>query len=397
MRVTTLRAWIGLGSLVLGGLGGCGDDTRTPVEDATVPSVDANLDDSDAGHDAAAPLDASHDAAALPDAAQDAATPHGPWESSPSVTLTAPEPANSLFGGALDVSPDGRLAVGDARLRFESTLRGAVYLYAVGEAPWTQTQRLMGTGSPEGGGLGGAVLFERPGAAALFASVVTFSPDTSVLFRLAATGAGGFEDPDRSYTEGRYSGDRCWGSSLATDEAGDTTAIGDPCFEGAGTGRVQVNGPEGWFTIDAPAGATSFGAGVALSGDGEHLFVSDRNDGSGRGVVYVFTRSSNFYYVSRSVAVLAPSTGSRFGDDIALSHDDATLFVGDGSTTGSVYAFDLASPSPHTTIQTFASPAGAARFGAALATSADGGLFVGAPNTSNPAGGYGAVYLYRLR
>lgn len=211
-----------------------------------------------------------------------------------------------------------------------------------------------------------------------------------------------------------------FGQSVAVSADGQFMAVGAPgrpSAQGAG-GAVYVFARTGnqWaqearLAPPTPEPGNLFGYSLGLSSDGGTLAVGAPN-GSGdvghSGTAFVFTRGAGAWGLPVRVAASNANMGDRFGWQVALSGDGATLAVGapdesgDARTingpdnnnrrgSGAAYVFALAAGGWAQQAYVKASNADAFdSFGAALALSADGQtLAVGAINESSAARGVG--------
>lgn len=154
----------------------------------------------------------------------------------------------------------------------------------------------------------------------------------------------------------------------------------------------------GYFKAGTSIEGDTFGAGLALSADGQTIAVGTPGksiDASDGGVVYMYIRdaaASASDWVASSV-VLSPSIpvdGGNFGCSVALSADGHTLVVGACGTDtvpGAVYSF-VRSGGTDWTPDIPLGVSQAPGYGTSVALSADGQIAaVGAPNG-------GAVHIY---
>jgi|GEM_PF-1145811 len=149
-----------------------------------------------------------------------------------------------------------------------------------------------------------------------------------------------------------------------------------------------------------PASQDHFGTVVATSGS---LFVvgspADNTGAVGAGQVFVFDRTSPTPLTP--IAILAkptPEANAHFGTSVAIANQ--TIVVGSPdelSSNGSVYVFNLGSPSPGTPVTVLSDPhlGSNEKFGSALAISGTH-LIVGAPGDDTGATDAGSAYVYDL-
>ncbi|HEY2571728.1 MAG TPA: IPT/TIG domain-containing protein, partial [Solirubrobacteraceae bacterium] len=144
-------------------------------------------------------------------------------------------------------------------------------------------------------------------------------------------------------------GECAFGSSVALSADGNTALIGDPSpTSTAGTAWIFTRSGSQWTRGPALSGTGEgnegrFGKSVALSGDGSLALVGVPSANSGRGGVWVFTRSESGW--TRSLAALLDSEESQlghFGRSVALSGDGSTALVGgpgDSRFAGAAWTF----------------------------------------------------------
>ncbi|RYZ93506.1 MAG: hypothetical protein EOP06_00610 [Proteobacteria bacterium] len=200
-----------------------------------------------------------------------------------------------------------------------------------------------------------------------------------------------YDSSNRSWGfQHKFSADGDFGDKVAIDN--ELVVIGKPAR--SGTPFVQVHRGSGttWnqvIQIDGP-GDAEFGESIALTPT--HLIVGGTSEsGTGRpaGVVYSYTRASNF---TDAFEIEHPT--QFHGHAVAASGN--TLVVGDpfdanaGVWSGEVRVYGLDGANTWTLRQTI-SGSGEMRFGMAVAIQGDR-LFIGAPGDE---GGEGKVYVYR--
>jgi hypothetical protein len=196
--------------------------------------------------------------------------------------------------------------------------------------------------------------------------------------------------------EGRF------GRSVALSADGSTAAVGGPSdLGGLGTAWVFTKSGSTWsqqgpmLTGGEEEGAGRFGAGVALSGDGNTVLVGGSGDGGFKGAAWLFARSGSSW--TQQGAKLTGSNDEEgeghFGCCVALSADGTTALIGGRGDAGHGAAWVFA-PSGGTWVQqgpklTGGAEAGgeASRFGSSVALSADGNIaLIGAPYDSSAVG-----------
>jgi hypothetical protein len=270
--------------------------------------------------------------------------------------------ADDEFGNAVAISGD-RVAVGShsADQPNGGGHAGAVYIYNRSGTTWSETQKLIPTGSE----LFGDFLGES----------VAISGDTLV------AGSSGDQEPSRTNRGSVYvyalSGGS-WiqqqklvvpdsqpstqlGASVAIDgdtivsgALGDTPVPGQPNF---GAAYVFARSGGSWAPqqrLTASDGTMSdfFGWSVAVRGDA--IVVGARHDdtaaGSDAGSAYVFNRSGTIWTEKQKLAASDAAAGDRLGTTTSLNADgtlvvgapEKNLPAGQGNGAGALYVFNIA-------------------------------------------------------
>jgi len=150
---------------------------------------------------------------------------------------------------------------------------------------------------------------------------------------------------------GQETGEGEFGSSVAISADGNTVLVGAPgdnsnagaawVFTRVGTTWSQQGGA---ITGSGEKGAGQFGAGVALSGEGNAALIGAPRDNSDTGSVWTLTRTSGAW--SEGVTTLTGSPEEEgagfFGSSVAISADGTTALVGaegDSSNKGAGWVF----------------------------------------------------------
>lgn len=299
--------------------------------------------------------------------------------------------AHARFGSSVALSGDGRfLAVGaidedSAAIGIDGDQTddaapnaGAVYMFAHDGRAWTQQAYVKASNSGEGD---------------YFGSSVALSHDGSVL----AVGAP-LEDSAATGIDGEQSDD-------AAPNAGAVYVFAR---------SEQAWSQQSYLKPSNAAAGDSFGASVAVSGDGSTIAVGAHfQDGDGiqdAGAVFVFVGNEQTWAQQAHVKAQNPGVGDRFGWSVALSHDGNTLAVGapfeDGAgesaqNAGVVYTYARAGQSWVQRGHVRADNSGLGdKFGWIVALSSDAEtLAVGAPGEDGGSDGgavqnAGAVYVF---
>lgn len=312
--------------------------------------------------------------------------------------------ASDFFGIAVDLSDDGNsLAVGavnesgsspnvNGPKNDDTTFAGAVYVFTRDQDTWTEEAYIK---SP------------NPNTMDRFGEALAFSADGSVLAvgaRLedgSASGVGGVDD--------------------------DTTQDAGAVYVYEKSGGVWSDAT--YIKSQAPAQGDTFGASVALSGDGTVLAIGANNANGAAlasGAVYVHKKSGGVWGEGTLVEPGIAGNADQFGSSVALTADggylavgapgessDATLVGGDAENdlavrSGAVYLFALGGAGWKQTAYVKATNTGSEdSFGQEVALSADGvtlavgawaeaGSATGIDGADDDAAAYaGAAYVYR--
>jgi PGF-CTERM protein len=175
-------------------------------------------------------------------------------------------------------------------------------------------------------------------------------------------------------------------------------------LEGSGSVRIVERSDASWEQVatlssDDAENTIEFGDGVALSGDGTTAVVgSPGNDPDSAGSVYIFTRSGSSWQHQQT---LVPEDGARqFGRSVAASRDGTTVGIcvpqdqTEGEGSGSAYVFEQSDESWQQEQQLLPTGYGGA-FAQDIAVSGDGTtVFVGS-RAADPNGRLsGAAYMF---
>ena len=350
------------------------------------------------------------------------------------------------LGNSVAVSPDGNTLFIGAEGGDSTDLKGSVYLFTKDtDNLWTYNAKITE-------GTNGLTL----AASARFGSALTISADGNTLFVGARSGGGSQKGGVHIFSK---STDGSWahstkidgfniirestinqtytypgfGSALAISPDGNTLFVGVPYLSyqpgGFGLGGVFILTKENntWefssSLISGVGGITlseynSFGSALAISPDGNTLFVgaeSEDSHGSNRDAVYVLKKNQNNSW--RKTGVIKNGTNGltltrrdEFGSAIAISPNGETLYVGaryrhndNGGKTGSVYVFTEFKNDWLFTAEIGNGADGLAlaeldRFGTALAVSPDNDtVFIGADEDDIVGNNTGAVYMLNAR
>lgn len=318
------------------------------------------------------------------------------YASTPTQTLTGPS-VRSRFGGSLCFSGDGNaIAIGTPELNQVRihTRSGAMFMT-------TATQILA---APSGSSyFGGSVAYSSDDDTLIVGDVSYGLPTRLGAVHVFARSGGAFATtPTQTLSAPPGARDFGWSVSLSFD--GNTLVVGDPSAYVLSGSRTHVHvftRSSGSFSATASAtltdvdGTSKFGAGVALSRDGNTLVVGDNGD-EGAGGAFVFTRSSGSFSSTPAQVVRELWRSATFGSSASLAPDGSYLVVGNTQygTTGGVHVYARSGSSfSDGPSQTLVGPSGSFGFGAAVAITPDGNtLIVGDQNFG--ATFSGAVHLF---
>jgi hypothetical protein len=145
---------------------------------------------------------------------------------------------------------------------------------------------------------------------------------------------------------------------------------------------------------------SAFGDSVALSADGNTTLIGAKNDNSGKGAAWIFSRTGSTWAQGQEIMPTDEVTppNSNFGNSVALSADGKTAVIAgelDNGQTGAVWVY-VQSPTgyveqarmPSTAVPvTGLNAGGADQFGHSVAVSSDGNTaVVGGPDNDGSAG-----------
>ncbi len=261
-------------------------------------------------------------------------------------------PEHEHLGDSLAISSDGETLYVGAASTDASVLGGAVHVFTKGSDVWTYSTKMAH-------GINDLTLTKS----GHFGSAIAISPDGNTLFVGAYDDDGTESDKgavrifkkkegiwvynsvidDDTYDTIFLSGHDFFGVSLALSPDGNTLFIGasgDSTSSGVGAVYIftkdeadvweyskKITSATHGFSLDRHNGF--FGSALAVSSDGKTLIVGVAG---GKGAVYIFTKNENIWRYSTKIDEntdgLALTTGDYFGSSIALSPDGSTLFIG---------------------------------------------------------------------
>jgi hypothetical protein len=310
----------------------------------------------------------------------------------------ADEEGPGQFGISVALSADGSTAlIGGINDQTGKATVGAAWVFTRSGPAWTQQgSKLTGGGEVGDGRFGKSVALSANGNTALiggyFDGGPKAEPQTGAAWVFTRSGPAWTEQAKLTGTGEVGLGQ--FGLSVALAADGNTALVGAPLDKGeVGAAWVFARSGAGWaqqteLTGSGESGSGNFGAAAALSADGNTALIGGPGDGTG-GATWAFGRSGSAW--AQQGAKLVPSDESgpgQFGAGVALSSDGNTALVGaslDAETkvpTGAAWEFARsgASWSQQGPKLHGSAIAKEAEFGAAVALSADGATaFIGGP------------------
>lgn len=310
-------------------------------------------------------------------------------------------PAN--FGYATALSADGNTAMVGGPGNGPHG-EGAVWVFTRSGASWTQQGEKL-TVSDEAGPLdegarfGSSIALSADGNTAVIGGPGDYF-QSGAAWVFTRTGSSWHEQSKINKEGGAYPClfDR-FGSAVALSANGNTALIGCPGENGGGTAWVFTRTGETWtqqsskLTGSGQSSAARFGAGVALSADGNTALIgAPANEGGGS--AWIFSRSGETW--TQQGAPLAVDGGisesAEFGETVALSGDGNTALIGapnEDEPVGAAWVF-VQTPEGWTQQSpklVGVGEIGEGAFGMSLALSSDGNTaLIGAPYDSAFAG-----------
>ena len=247
------------------------------------------------------------------------------------------------LGYSVALSADGNTAVVGGP--YDNGWQGAAWVFTRSGETWSQQGgKLTGAGEVGEGQFGTSVALSADGNTALIGG-----PRDN-----GAVGAAWvFTRSDSTWTQqgskltGMNSG--FFGAGVALSEDGNTALIGAPVSGGGGAAWVFTRSGSTWTPLGSKLtgkeeiGSGSFGTSVALSGNGETALIGGRGDNEYRGAAWVFTRSGETWSQQGGKLTGAGEVGEGyFGTSVALSADGNTALIGgpyDNQLVGAAWVF----------------------------------------------------------
>ncbi len=326
----------------------------------------------------------------------------GMWSQQGSKLVGTGVVGSSYQGWSVGLSGDGNTAIvgGPA----DNSARGAAWVFTRSGSVWNQQgSKLVGNDTVPPSFQGASVALSADGNTA----IVGGSSDS------ASTGAAWiYTRSDTVWTQqgGKLVGtgavgDAQQGLSVALSADGNTAIVGG-YFDSSETGAAWVytrNGgvwtQQGSKLVGSGAGDSARqGSGVALSADGNTALVGGYTDDSGKGAVWVYTRTDTVWTQQGSKLVASDTAGyPGLGFKVALSADGNTALVGgpaDDSLRGAVWLFTRSGSvwTQHGSKIVGTGGVGAPVMGYSVGLSADG--FTAIAGGPADGGNYGAAWVF---
>jgi hypothetical protein len=256
-------------------------------------------------------------------------------------------------GTSVSLSGDGNTVVFGSPRALSGSSFGGSFVYVKSGSSWIrQGPILVGTGygfmeSPQEGTAmaisGNTIAVAGKGIDSFnggvwihFRTGTTWALQTSTY--LSGTGGVGVEQNQGS----SIALSRLNGNTLVVGANNDNSGIGAfYIFVRSGTTWAQQGGK---LTVSGAIGNPSVGSSVAISGDGNIVAIGGPNDNSGKGAVWVFTRSGTIWSQEAKVVGTGEIGQSSQGFSVAISYDGNTIAIGAptddfASKLGAVWVF----------------------------------------------------------
>jgi hypothetical protein len=305
------------------------------------------------------------------------------------------ESGNAYFGFSVALSGDGNTALVGAI--YDSGNKGAAWVFTRSGSGWTQEAKLAPTDEAGRGQFGWSVALSADGNIALVGAPADGGGEGAawVFTRVTQPEVA----PRWEQRAQKLTGYQCslcglptqFGASVSLSADGSVAVIGGPqttTDKGLGAAWAAFRSGNVWlvdhYTMKSLTYSQlgSFGASVAVSGDGMSVLVGAPGSGFG-GVVGRFVRAPNESFQESSRAPYAPGAFVRnFGSSVALSYDGLTAVVGAPreDARGNAFAYGAADANSQWLLQGELVPSGSfpgvRAFGTSVAVSDDGNLAV---------------------
>jgi hypothetical protein len=311
--------------------------------------------------------------------------------------------ASDQFGLTVNISNDGLTAI--ATSFGDDSYTGSAYVFVKSGNTWIQQAKLVSNDRASGDQFGWSCSLSADGNIAMIGAHAK-SSSRGAVYVFTRTGTSWTQTAKLTASDA-VSNDQ-FGYSVYLSADASSAIIGARGFS-SNRGAVYVFTRSGttWTQqtkITASDGASNdyFGQSMFLLSDGNTAFIGARGDDSGRGSVYVFTRSGNSWAQQTKLVSSDRAVEDYFGSVISVSKDGSILLIGAyydddrGSNSGSVYYFTR---SGNTWIQQSKLNAsdGAAVdvFGCSISMSDDGTVaLIGAQGDDDRGTDSGSIYVF---
>jgi hypothetical protein len=285
------------------------------------------------------------------------------------------------FGESVRLSADGNTALIGGE--HDNTNVGAAWVFTRSGTTWTQQgEKLTGSGEVGEGRFGRSVALGAEGNTALIGAE---HDNTGVGAAWVFTRSGStWTQQGAKLTGGGEIGAGGFGESVALSTDGNTALIGGP-FDNTNVGAAWAFTRSGttWtqqgekLTGAGEVGEARFGHSAALSSDGNTALIGGQADDANVGATWVFTRSGTTWTQQGAKLTGAEEIGeARFGAGVALSSDGNTALIGGFADAGVGAAWTFTRSGTTWTQQcgklTGADASGNAQFGKSVALSSLG-------------------------
>jgi hypothetical protein len=261
------------------------------------------------------------------------------------------------LGGSVALSSDGDIALLGAPTQSTSpyTTNGAAYVFTRSGSTWTEQAALFPSDIGDNKYFGAALDISSDGNTALIGSNVgLFASNDGAAYVFTKSGATWTEQAKLVSSD--LAANDEFGVSVALSKDGNTAIVG---ARSADTSPYSNNGAAYVFTrsgstwteqakliANDPASNVRFGSSVAISQDGQNIFVGATK--TGNGAVYFFTNINGVWTQYQKIQgnLFTPTTDDDFGNAVASSGNANLVVIGafledpsSASDNGAAYLF----------------------------------------------------------
>jgi hypothetical protein len=272
----------------------------------------------------------------------------GTWSQQGPALSSSEEVGPGQLGSSVALSADGNTALVGAWQDNHEV--GAAWVFARSGESWAQQgPKLLGSGGCGLPTLGNAVALSADGNTALVAGF--YDCDVGAVWTFTRSGSTWTQLGSKLRASGEI-GKGFFGSSLGLSADGETLVVGaDEDNANAGAAWAYTRSGSSWaqqggkLTGAGERGQGYFGAGIALSADGNTALIGGKHETTGfDGAAWTFTRSASTW-TENAGKLTGGGEGSEplqlfgsggFGASVALSGDAHLALVGGGHTSGLV-------------------------------------------------------------